>query len=65
MSPSAAAIRSAREAAGLTQERAAELVHCQRLAWVRWESGARVMDAAHWELFRIKAAKMAAVKVGG
>src|SRR5574337_1406166 len=55
--PSPAEVRAAREAAGLSQEGAAALVHCTRIAWARWESeGAdhRRMHPGLWELFRLK-----------
>ena len=47
-------IRAAREAAGLTQTAAAELVHSTMRAWQWWESGDRAMHPAMWELFRLK-----------
>jgi len=52
--PTPAAIRAAREAAGLTQAKAAALVHTDARSWRRWEHGERAMHAAFWELFRIK-----------
>lgn len=57
--PSPAEIRAAREAAGLTQTQAAELVHSSLDAWQQWEaepeSGRhRRMHPAFWELFRLK-----------
>lgn len=47
-------IAESRSAAGLTQSQAAELVHATRDAWAKWESGARKMHPATWELFCIK-----------
>jgi DNA-binding transcriptional regulator YiaG len=47
-------IKEARLKAGLTQTQAAELVHSSLRSWQHWESGARRMDGAHWELFLIK-----------
>ena len=55
--PTPAEVRAAREAAGLTQEQAGELVHSSRIAWARWESNgadARRMHPGLWELFNIK-----------
>ncbi|MBC7215647.1 MAG: helix-turn-helix domain-containing protein [Burkholderiaceae bacterium] len=52
--PAPAAIRAAREAAGMTQSQAAALVHSTLRAWQRWESGDRRMHPAIWELFRLK-----------
>lgn len=49
------AVRAAREAAGLTQQQAAELVHLgQARRWSEYERGVHVIDMARWELFRIK-----------
>jgi DNA-binding transcriptional regulator YiaG len=52
--PDPAAIREARSAAGLTQTEAAHLVYCTLRAWQDWESGARRMHPAFWELWHIK-----------
>ena len=49
-------IRAAREAAGITQTVAAELVHTTCRTWQQWEAGDRKMHPAFWELFRIKIA---------
>lgn len=53
-SPSTDEIRAAREAARLTQKTAAEMLHCTSRTWQQWESGARSMHPAFWELFSIK-----------
>jgi len=58
--PSPAEVRAAREAAGLTQAQAAELVYASLRNWQQWEqqegaSSARRMHPAIWELFRMKA----------
>lgn len=53
--PTPAEIRAAREAAGLTQQEAGELIHGSRRAWQDYESGARKMHPGLWELFRLKA----------
>lgn len=52
--PSPAGIRAARRAAGLTQEKAAEIIGATRRAWQEWEAGRRNMPWAKWELFQIK-----------
>jgi transcriptional regulator with XRE-family HTH domain len=52
-----AEIRAAREAAGLTQTAAGELLHTTCRAWQQWEAGDRRMHPAMWELFCIKTAK--------
>ncbi|WP_126223439.1 helix-turn-helix domain-containing protein [Burkholderia ambifaria] len=53
-SPAPAAIKAAREAAGLTQSAAAELLYKTARAWQWWEAGDRGMDPALWELFLLK-----------
>ncbi|MCK9386139.1 MAG: helix-turn-helix transcriptional regulator [Nevskia sp.] len=52
--PTSEEVRAAREAAGLTQTAAAELIHCALRGWQEWEAGNRKMHPAFWELFRIK-----------
>ena len=47
-------IKLARKISGLTQTQAAALIYKKLLAWQRYESGDRAMDAAYWELFLIK-----------
>lgn len=53
--PSPADILAAREAAGLTQTAAAELVYAGLRGWQEWEAGTRRMHPGLWELFVIKA----------
>lgn len=55
-SPTPAEIKSAREAAGLSQEAAAELLYRTARNWQQWELEERKMDPALWELFQIKSA---------
>ena len=57
--PTPADVRSARAAVGLTQTQAAALIYKKLLAWQRYESGDRAMDAAYWELFLIKTGQSA------
>lgn len=52
--PDPAEIRTAREAANLSQTEAAELIYCTMRGWQQWESGERRMHPAMWELWRIK-----------
>jgi DNA (cytosine-5)-methyltransferase 1 len=52
--PRPAEIRAAREAAGLTQTEAAATIYSALRSWQDWESGARNMHPAFWELFRSK-----------
>ena len=56
--PTPADVKSARIAAGLTQTRAAAVIHKKLLAWQRYESGNRKMDAAYYELFLIKTGQL-------
>ena len=49
-------IRSAREAAGLSQSAAAALIHSTLRTWQDWEAGKARMHPGLWELFRIKSA---------
>lgn len=60
--PKPAEIRAAREAAGLTQTEAAELVYCHINTWQQWESDepgtARRMHPAFWDLFRRRVAEL-------
>lgn len=51
--PAPADIRAAREAAGHTQTAAAHTIHGTLRAWQDWESGARRMPPAAWELYRL------------
>ena len=53
--PTPAQIRQAREAAGLTQTAAGQLVHSTCRVWQQWEAGDRRMHPAFFELFVIKA----------
>ena len=57
--PTPADVKSARVAAGLTQKQAAAVIYKKLLAWQRYESGDRAMDAAYWELFLIKTGQSA------
>lgn len=50
-SPTRAEIRAAREAAGLTQEKAGERVHAKLRTWQDWEYGKARMPVAAMHLF--------------
>lgn len=58
MHPKPHEIYKARLAANLTQKEAAHLVHRSSdqgyKRWSEWETGARPMPAAEWELFQLK-----------
>lgn len=54
VSPRPEDILAAREAAGLTQAQAAELVLTPRRTWQDWERGVARMHPGLWELFRLK-----------
>ena len=60
--PTAAEVRAAREAAGLTQAQAAGLVRASARNWQQWEqaegSNARRMHPGLWELFWVKTASL-------
>ena len=64
--PTAAQVRAAREAAGLTQAQAAELVHAASYrTWQNWEADEREtehrkMGLAEWDLFLRLTAKQRA-----
>lgn len=47
-------IKKARKEAGLSQKKAAELIHCSREAWAQWELGNNKMPRAYWEYFKIR-----------
>lgn len=53
--PSPEQVRAAREAAGLTQTTAAELIFGARRTWADWEGGARKMPPAAWVMFLLRA----------
>lgn len=48
-------ILDARKSLGITQTRAAAMVHTTCRVWQQWESGKRKMHPAFWELFTVKA----------
>jgi putative transcriptional regulator len=52
--PTPAEIRSAREAAELTQTQAAERIHSTLRTWQDWEAGLRRMHPGLYELFLTK-----------
>lgn len=49
--PTPEAIKSAREAAGLTQTQAGAVLYCAERTWQDWERGRRVMMPALFERF--------------
>ena len=53
--PTTAEIKAMRSLCGLTQQKAAELVHrADGARWREWESGKYQIDMAVWELFLVK-----------
>lgn len=55
ISPTPTDVSAAREAAGLSQAAAAELVHLgSAMRWSEYERGVRTIDTARWELFLLK-----------
>jgi len=53
-SPTPAAVRKARIAAGLTQTEAARTVRASLRGWQQWEAGDRAMPPGLFELFMLK-----------
>lgn len=53
-SPAPEEVKSARLAAGLTQEQAGSIVGAARRTWQDWERGQRRMSPGLFELFNIK-----------
>jgi len=53
-SPTRAAIKQARDNAGLTQTNAALTVQASLRTWQQWEAGDRKMPAGLFELFMLK-----------
>lgn len=54
--PTPEQVRAAREAAGLLQREAAELIWVSEITWRQWESGARRMLPVVWWAFNKRAA---------
>jgi DNA-binding transcriptional regulator YiaG len=52
--PTPEQIRKARDAVGLSQTTAAELIHSTMRTWQDWEAGKAKMHPGLWELFAIK-----------
>ena len=52
--PTPLEIKQSRVDVGLTQTAAAELIYKKIRTWQQWEKGDREMDAAFFELFKIK-----------
>jgi DNA-binding transcriptional regulator YiaG len=53
--PTAAEIKEVRTLTGLTQQKAAELVHrADGARWREWEAGKYQIDLAVWEVFLLK-----------
>ncbi|WP_293000017.1 hypothetical protein [Nevskia sp.] len=57
-SPAPAEVAAARAKSGLTQTEAAALVYSTFRTWQNWESGARNMPPALWELWQYKALRV-------
>jgi DNA-binding transcriptional regulator YiaG len=54
INPTTTEIKAKRLELGLTQTEAGKLVGAKIRSWQDWESGARNMPSAKWELFLIK-----------
>lgn len=57
--PKAAQIRTARESAGLSQTRSAEIVYVTLRTWQNWEAGKTKMHPILWDCYKgaVKAIK--------
>lgn len=53
--PAAEDLRALRRRLGLTQAQAAALALVSPRAWIKYESGERVIPAPTWALFRLRA----------
>lgn len=60
--PTPKQVLEARDAAGLTQTKAANLIGVTITAWQRWEAGERQMQGGLFDLFRQKVAEYAVVE---
>lgn len=58
--PTPLEIKQSRTDVGLTQTQAAELIYKNIRTWQQWEKGDREMDAAFFELFKIKSSMLIA-----
>jgi DNA-binding XRE family transcriptional regulator len=56
--PTPQEIRAARDKSGLTQVKAAEIVHVAPQTWIAWEHNINPMSLPAWELFLIKTGQM-------
>ncbi|WP_413460629.1 XRE family transcriptional regulator [Herbaspirillum huttiense] len=52
--PSPYEIKESRLKAGLSQERAADLIYSTKRTWQDWEAGKAKMHCGLWELFKLK-----------
>ena len=52
--PTPEEVLAARKAAGLTGQKASELIGQESRAWRKYEAGASVMHPSSWELFLLK-----------
>jgi DNA-binding XRE family transcriptional regulator len=57
-SPNVAAIKQARNLAGLSQSRAASTVYVSKRAWQTYEDGTVTMKVGLWELFLFKTGQL-------
>lgn len=53
--PKPAQIRKVREAAGLSQSQAAEVVYVSLRTWQNWEAGKHAMNPVLWDCFKVHA----------
>ena len=62
MRPDPTEIKKLRQASGLTQAQASELIHSTRRTWQDWEAGIATMHPAIWELFKLKVSEKTRTK---
>lgn len=63
--PAPADIRAAREAAGLTQTQAAQLLHGTLRSWQMWEAGERRLHPALWAFFLLRTSQHPSARLIG
>lgn len=57
--PTPQEIKTARQAAGLTQTQAARVIYSTLRTWQDWEAGIAAMHPGLWELFTLKTTRHA------
>ena len=63
--PTAEQVTAARQAAGLTQAKSAQLVHVAIRTWKQYEAGDRTPHVALWELYLLKSGQHPTLAITG